>query len=281
MHKIIYLFWILVAIAITGCGGSDSVEGMLAAGNEAFEERNYTEAREYYLRGLAIDNKSRDLLLACGRAYQQDYLLDSAIYYFKRADLMQPGDREINEEIREVAKALGDWQNAIDAIETLARLDGTQEPYHIELADLRLKNNQPGRAYYHARHALLAGPDIPGLYIQTASMATTYDSVEVAIEVLDAGIAKFGPMDQFVVNRAMLQAGQGNFGQAEVALRTVIDQSGIPQPALTLNLANVLAAQPQRAKKEEALRLYEEIREVMSHSFPIDSLMQAVREALE
>jgi len=272
---------LLLVAVFAGCGSGDSIEELLQAGDEAFEERNYTQAREYYLRGLEIDSKNRDLLLACGKAYRQDFMLDSAIYFFKRADLMQREDREINEQIREVAKALGDWQNAIDAIETLARLDGTMEPYHVELADLRLKNNQPGRAFYHARNALLAGPDIPGLYIQTASMAASYDSVEVAIEILDSAVAKFGPLDQFVVNRAMLQAYTGNFGQAEAALRSVIDQSENPRPALKMNLANILAAQPQRAKKEEALQIYEEIREVISRDFPVDSLIQVLRNELK
>ena len=281
MKATLYILGLLLTALFAGCGSGDSIEELLQAGNEAYEKRNYTEAREYYLRGLEIDNKNRDLLLACGKAYRQDYMLDSAIHYLKRADLMQREDREINEEIRDVAKTLGDWQNAIDAIETLARLDGTLEPYHVELADLRLKNNQPGRAFYHARRALLTGPDIPGLYIQTASMAATYDSTEVAIEILDSAIAKFGPQEQFVVNRAMLQAYSGNLGEAEAALRVVIDQSEILQPALKMNLANILASQPQRAKKEEALRLYEEIRDVISRDFPVDSLMQVLRDELD
>ncbi|MCK4857047.1 MAG: hypothetical protein KAT58_03670 [candidate division Zixibacteria bacterium] len=281
MKITIFILGLLAAAVLAGCGSGDSIEELLKTGNEAFEERDYAEARECYLRGLEIDNKNRDLLLACGKAYRQDYMLDSAIYYFKRADLMQRNDREINEQIREVAKSLGDWQNAIDAIETLARLDGTKEPYHVELADLRLKNNQPGRAYYHARRALLASPDLPGLYVQTSSMAAKYDSTEVAIEILDSAIVKFGPKDQFVVNRAMLLAYSGNLGEAEVALRSVISQSENQPPALKMNLANILAAQPQRAKKEEALLLYEEIRDVMSHDFPIDSLMQVIRDELE
>ena len=280
MNTTLSVLGLLAAVALAGCGDGDSIEDLLKAGNEAYEKRDYAEARGFYLRGLEIDNKSRDLLVACGKAYRQDYMLDSAIYYLKRADLMQREDREINEQIREVAQELGDWQNAIDAIEALGRLDGTMEPYHVELADLRLKNNQPGRAFYHARQALLSSPDIPGLYIQTSSMAVTYDSVEVAIEILDAAIAKFGPLDQFVVNRAMLLAYSGNFVQAEVALREVINQSEIPQPGLKMNLANVLAAQPQRAKKEEALSLYGEIRDVVSSDFPVDSLMQALREQI-
>ena len=281
MKTTICMLGLLAAAIIAGCGSSDSIEEILKAGNKAFEERNYTEARGHYLRGLEIDSKNRDLLLACGKAYRQDYLLDSAMYYFKRADLMQREDREINEQIREVAKELGDWQNAINAIETLARLDSTMKPYHVELADLRLKNNQPGRAFYHARKALFSSPDIPGLYIQTASMAASYDSVGVAIEILEAAIAKFGPQDQFVVNRAMLLAYTGHYSQAEAALRSVINQSETPLPALKMNLANILAAQPQRAKKEEALQIYEEIRDVVYRDFPVDSLMQALRNELK
>jgi tetratricopeptide (TPR) repeat protein len=281
MKKTICLLGFLVTALCAGCGTGDSVDELLKAGNEAYDERNYTQAREYYLRGLEIDNQDRDLLLACGKAYRQDYMLDSAIYYFKRADLMHPDDREVNEQVREVAKTLGDWQNAIDAIEVLARLDGTKEPYHVELAELRFKNNQPARSLYHARCAILAGVDLPGLYLQAASLATTMDSIDVAIEVLDVAIAKYGPREQFLTNRASLLAYKGNMRQAEGDLRLIISQSNSPPPGLKLNLANVLGAQPERAKKEEALRLYEEVRDLMSQQYPIDSLMQALRDELE
>ncbi len=284
MKKTICILGMLISAfsaILTGCGSGDSIDDLLKAGNEAYESRDYAAARGYYLRGLEIDSKNRDLLLACGRAYRQDYMLDSAIYFLKRADLMQREDREINEEIREVATALGDWQNAIDALEALGRLDGSQDAYHVELADLRLKNNQPGRAYYHARRAIMAGPDIPGLYIQTASMAADYDSIGVAIEVLDAAIAKFGPLEQFVVNRAMLLAFAGNLREAEGTLRSVLGQSDTPQPGIKMNLASILAAQPERAKKEEALALFEEIRSQVGPNFPIDSLMQVLRDEMK
>ena len=41
------------------------------------------------------------------------------------------------------------------------------------------------------------------MYLQTATWAATYDSMSVAFELLDSAIEKFGPLDQFVVNKAL------------------------------------------------------------------------------
>lgn len=277
----LFLWFLVLTIMLSGCGGSDSIEALRAAGQEAYERRDYAEAREYYLQALTLDNKNRDLLVECALAYRQDYLFDSALYYLKRADLMHPNDREINEHIREVAVALGDWPNALDAIEAMARMGDGQDMYAAELADLWLKNGQPGRSYYWGRRALLAGSDNPALYLQTSTMAANYDSVEVAVEILDSAIARFGPLDQFLVNKAMLLSFFGQNVKAEQILRPIVERDDPPVPSLQLNLANILAAQPNRAKKEEALRLYEEIRDILAPNYPIDSLIKAVRNDLE
>ncbi len=269
----------LLGLLLAGCA-SESVEELHAAGRKAYDNRDYAEARAFYLRAITRETTDRDLLLDCARAYRQDYMYDSAMYYLKRADLIHPDDRELNEQIREVAIALGDWQNAINAIEALARTGDGLEPHHAELADLWVRNGHEGRAFYHARHALLERVDNPALYLQTANWAAEFDSMEVAFELLDTAIAVFGPLDQFVVNKALYLSFVGENRQAEQLLRPVVEGEDPPIPTMQLNLANVLAKMPGRVKRQEALRIYEEIQPLLQGQYPIDSLIQVVRSSL-
>jgi Flp pilus assembly protein TadD len=271
---------LLIGATLGGCG-ADSFEDLKASGQGALEKRQFAEARGYFRQALALDNKDRDLLLLSAQACREDFLYDSAMYFLKRADLMHPGDLEIKGRIKGLAIALGDWQNAIDAIEAMARAGDTSEHYHEELTDLRMRNGQPGRAFWHARRAVASGSENPSLFLQTATWAANYDSLQVAIEILDSAISKFGPQDQFVVNKAMLLAYDGQYRKAEGMLRPIIAQTDPPNPSLVLNLANILAGQPERSKKEEAISLYEEIRPVLAGAYPIDSLIQQVRRDLE
>jgi tetratricopeptide (TPR) repeat protein len=276
------LFFVLglLCLLLVGCA-SESVEELRAKGRKAYDRRDYAEAREYYLRAITEETTNRDVLLELARAYRQDYMFDSAMYYLKRADLLHPLDRELNEEIREVAIALGDYPNAISAVETLARIDDDFGPYHAQLADLWVRNGHEGRAFYHARRALLQRMDNPAMYLQTANWAAKFDSMDVAFELLDSAIAIFGPLDQFVVNKALYLSYVGKYREAEKLLRPVVERDSPPNPSMQLNLANVLANHPGRVKREEALRIYEEIRPILAGQYPIDSLIDAVRSRLE
>lgn len=281
MNRLIIAAWLSFAAVLTACGSPETVEELRAAGETAMERREYAEARGYFRRAITIETKNRDLLFLVAEACRLDYKYDSALYFLKRADLMHPGDIEINRQIHEIAIGLGDWQNAIDAIETMARAGDTVDQYHAQLADLWFRNGQGGRAYHHARRALLSRPDNQAIYLQTATWAARYDSLEVALEILDEAISKFGPQNQFVVNKAMLLSYAGQNRRAEGILRPLIEQRDPPDPTLQLNLANILAAQPERHKKEEALRIYEQIRDILAGAYPVDSLMQHVRTQLE
>ncbi|MCX6834241.1 MAG: hypothetical protein NTW07_03760, partial [candidate division Zixibacteria bacterium] len=195
---------LLTGLVLSGCFGSDSLEGLKKSGYKSLEKKEYAQAREYFLKALDLDARDKDVLVGLAQAYRQDSRYDSAIYYFRRADIMHPKDREILQQIREVAVALGDWQTAIDAIESMVRLGDALEPWHEQLADLWLKKGEQGRAFYHARRAIIYGTDNPMIYLQTANWAAQYDSMSVAFDVLDSAIAKFGPSGQFLVNKALL-----------------------------------------------------------------------------
>jgi len=281
LRSCLYCLTLAAILAVTGCGGSESVEELRAAGQQALADRQYAAARGYFLRALQIDTADKEALMGVAEAYRLDYRLDSAIYYLKRADLMHPKDRQITEQIRVVAIALGDWKNAISAIEEMVRMGDGWEPWYEQLADLWMRNGEPGRAFYYARRAILRGTENPALYLQTSNWAARYDSLGVAIEILDSATARFGPMDEFVVNKALLLSYSGQHRRAEALLRPVVEGDSLPVPTLQLNLANILAAQPEKAKKQEALRIYQEIRDVLVGGYPVDSLIQAVTNELK
>lgn len=50
---------------------------------------------------------------------------------------------------------------------------------------------------------------------------------------------------------------------------------------MQLNLANILAAQPEKAKKREALGIYRQLRNSLAGRFPIDSVIQALSEQVK
>ena len=278
--------WYLLVVAalvvvLGGCFGSESLEDLRAQGQEALEKREYAKARGLFAQALEQDARDKEALVGLAQAYRSDSRYDSAIYYFKRADLLHPKDREILQQIREVAIALADWPNAINAIESMIRMGDPQDIWHEQLADLWLRNGQPGRAYYHARRAIIYGTDDPAVYLQAANTAAKFDSNEVALELFDSAIAKFGPLDPFVVNKAIFLSTIGQLRQAEAIMRDVVARSNPPVPDLQLALAGILADQPERAKKSEARAIYREIGERFPGQYPVDSLISILNEQLK
>jgi len=272
---------LLVGVVLFGCFGSDSLEELRKSGYDSMEKREYAQARKCFLKALELDARDKEALVGLAQAYRRDSRYDSAIYYFKRADLMHPKDREILQQIREVAVALGDWQNAINAIESMIRLGDSKDMWHEQLADLWLKNGQPGRAFFHARRAIVYGTDNPAIYLQAANWAAQHDSISAAFELFDSAIAKFGPLDPFVVNKALLLSMTGQHGQAEALIREAVGRENPPLPDLRFNLANILANRPERAKKQEALTIYRELGDRYPGQFPVDSLISAVSAQLK
>jgi tetratricopeptide (TPR) repeat protein len=265
-----------LVLVLGGCFGSDSLENLRAQGREAMDKREFAKARGYFSKALEVDARDKEALVGLGQAYRSDSRYDSAIYYFKRADLLHPKDREILQQIREVAIALGDWQNAINAIESMIRMGDSMDPWHEELADLWLKNGQVARAFYHARRAIVYGTNNPAVYLLAANNAAKYDSVDVALELCDSAIAKFGPLDPFVVNKALLMSSTGQPRQAEAIMRELVARDNPPLPNMQFVLASILAAQPEGAKKAEALALCREIEQLHPGEFPVDSLVAFV-----
>jgi tetratricopeptide (TPR) repeat protein len=270
---------LVILAGLLGCS-DNSIEAHRERGKDYYNDGNYREARQEFLAGLAQNPSDEDLLYFAGLAYQKDYMYDSAMYYFKRADIMNPDNREINQQIYQLAIQLNDYANAVSAIDVLARTGDGFEMYYEQLADLYEKNDQPGLAYYWARKATVAGTNDPDVFLLAAGRAADYDSIKVALELLDTAIVKFPDDPRFPGTKALILLYNGHPGQAEAILRPIVE-SGLPgMENMEFTLARALAAQNIRSKKEEALQILEKLRPALPPQTGIDSLITNLKEDL-
>ena len=70
---------------------------------KAFLDGQYAEARVNLLQALQEKTSDKDLLYFTALAYQHDFIMDSAFYYMKRANLLHPNDRELTEQFYDIA----------------------------------------------------------------------------------------------------------------------------------------------------------------------------------
>ncbi|MFQ6008233.1 MAG: tetratricopeptide repeat protein [Candidatus Zixiibacteriota bacterium] len=265
---------------LCNCGQDPkTVEQLQQAGEEAFVNQDYAKARSYLLQAVAKKPSDPQLLYLLGISYQRDYLYDSAFYYLKRAAILYPDDRETNLALYEVAKALGDWKSAIKAIHVLIKTGDASEQYDRELAELNLRNENYHVAYHFYRKLLEREPDNPNHYLIVANLAISLDSVDAALRVIDSAIGQFGQREELQLNKGMYLIAAGKYQESEAIFRSLLAQDST-STAYKLNLANALASQDSKAKKEEAYQLYQDIKEKVGPKFKVDSLLQALKEEL-
>lgn len=278
MKKII-LF--LVIIFIAGCGSEPTTyEELIAAGKKEFLSDNYVKARNLLSQALKLDQSSRDALYFLGMSYQREYRLDSAFYYLKRADILNPKDREINMALYHIGVELNEYDNTIKAINVLIGTGDAPEKYYKQLIDLNLKVEHPYVAMLYARKQLQADSTDPANYLKLANIASMIDSVEYAVEIIDKAIDKFGADKQFIMNRAIYLSKRGQVAQSEKIIRDLMAQNP-DDDMIKLNLANVLTIQTNREKKLEGYNLLKEIKNSVGQVYNIDSIMTVLENELD
>lgn len=274
------VFLVILLGVISGCGKEPVTFSELKdAGQKAFVEGNYAEARGYLLEALKKNQSDRDVLYFLGVSYQRDFMYDSAMIYLKRADLLHKNDREINKAIYSIAQELNEYKYGLDALNVLVKTGDSEDRYLGQLADLNYAVGYKIPAYRYYRKMLDKEPDNINLYFTTANVASQIESVHVALDLMNQAIERFGDKEQFQINRAIYLAGLKQFTEAERIMRSYIGKTENPQ-VLKLNLANVLSKQSSRKKKEEGLRLYKELREEVPSMTILDSTITALEEEL-
>ncbi len=271
---------VLLLLCLAACSNKMNVEELKKEGQKAFLNKQYKEARVFFHKVLQEKPSERDVLYFIGMAYRRDQIYDSALIFLKRAQLLYPADRELNQELLEVATGIENWQVALSAVQGLIGSGEPESKYYAEQADLWAKLQYAGNAYYWARKALTQDTSNPGLWVMTANYAAQVDSPDVALMLIDSAIAKFGEDDRFTGNRATFLSAKGEYKQAEALLRSLMAKD-TANTYYKLNLANVLAAQKEFPKKREARDLYVLLKGKLGKEFKLDSLISSLDSTLK
>lgn len=266
-------FLIAVIAVCLGCSAVDNFEDLRRSGIHAYERGDYEKARERLLKAYRLNPSDRDNLYYLGLSYQMDAHYDSALHYLRLAEILNPDDKEIKNAVYQVAYALGDWENALQMKRELYLRGDDDALQHAEdLVELDSRTGRGMAAFYYARELLKESPDDPNRYLQFANACIIVDSSHLALRAMDSAIARFGPEDIFLSNKALYYAYRLDYDTAEAIFRALVARDTL-DVAFKVNLANCLSSQEPREKKLEALEIYREIQPVVDVRHKVDSLI--------
>ena len=269
------LFVLTVTMMISCAGEPETFDELVKAGERSFVDGDYFKARGYLSGALKQKPSDRQVLYLLGLTYSRELMYDSAAFYLGRADILYPGDREINTALYEATINCEDFKAARNALRTLI---ATGDPIdnHLEtLAKLSLEIEDISFAHHYYLQLLEREPDNPNRYVQVGNTAADLGSLSVAIEIVDSAIEKFGPNESFLANKGTYLAAQRKYSEAEQIFRSLLadDTAAV---AYQLNLASVLAEQDKRAKRQEALKLFREVRATLGANRLVDSTIRVL-----
>ncbi len=275
---------LILLVGLVGCGDELTFEELTAKGKKAFVEKDYKTARETLKSALMVEPSNREILYFIGMSYRKEFILDSALLYLKKLDLLYPDDRETHLQLHDIAVRLEDWENARTALAGLVRTGDNIELYYEKFSEYWAKDDNPLNGYFFIKKALEVNSEDPNLYIQAGNLASIVKEGSEAVVWMDSAITRFGTNDAFLSNKALFLARESKYDLAELIYRDLLsrDTSYIPGK---LNLANSLASQDVQSKKREALVYYKSIKSQatlqMMAELPIDSIITALEVELK
>jgi len=250
-----------------------------AAGIKAYTSQNYGEARTFLTRAAHMKGSDRDLLYFLAVCYQRDFILDSAFFYIRRADILFPNDREIASTMYSIAPQVQEWDAAVRAIETLIATGDPAGQYYHERAIYHKNLGNQYLSFLDFEKAKQVDSTNPTRYLELASAAAAAESIPYGLAIIDTAIEKFGVNDQFLSNRAVLFSFQQRLEESEAILRDLVARR--PESfEFKLNLANTLASQSNISKKKEALAIYMQIEPNTDPTWKVDSLITVLKDEL-
>lgn len=260
--------------------GKKSPEAYREEGKKLFGQEKYAEAREAFGKALANTPSDRELLYLMGMAYRKDQMYDSALSALRRVDLLYPNDREINQNLYDVAMALNDWAIARSALKGLIDMNAAPpHPWKL-MADLWRRSDHPGNTYYATKLALKDDREDIDLWVLAANSAYLVDSAQASLAYIDTAISKFGERDILLANRATYLNFINKYDSAEAIFRGLLAKdTGSSQ--YQLNLAHSLSSQSSRAKREEALSLYKKVQPKLGPEFKLDSIIKDLEDKVK
>ena len=279
---LIALIVVLAQFPLAGCSGDSAGDGdYQKLGMKAFSDGNYPKAREYLRKALEKRPSDKDLLYFTGLAYQRDFVLDSAFYFIKRTSLLYPDDKEVLEQLYAVASMVGEYNDARKALMDLIAKGDPLEKHLENLVDMLYKSGSIANLYYYlVKWYREYGLEDQSRFRLLASYAAKVDSFEVANEVLDSAVKRWGDSDDFELVRSEILFNEGKMADAEKILRALVAKYPDNLDFKT-NLANCLSNQNKIPKIDEALDIMKSIRAQVSDRAKIDSVITQMEDHRE
>ena len=274
------VFLLAAVVLVAACGKApETTEELTKAGERAFVEEDYYQARLYFSEALAKKPSDGRLLYLLGTTYHRELMYDSAVFFLKRADLLYPNDRETNLILHEAGTEARDWEIARSALRVLIETGDSENDHLDELAQLSLLTEDYAYANHYYRKLLEKEPDNPDRYIQVANTWAELGYMKEAIAMTDSAIEVFGPQEQFISNKGLYYAVKTDYEASERIFRSLLSQDSTVR-VYQLNLANALASQNDREKKREAYRIYRDLQTVAGAELRIDSMISVLETEL-
>ena len=274
------LLWLVIpALMLVACDMEPKTIGELEkAGKEAFLKEDYAKARDYLGKAVTLKSSDRDILYFLGLSYKRDYMMDSALFYLKRTDILHPNDREVNLSIYPIAAELKEWELAARAVNVMIATGDPIEKYRERLADLNVKMENYFVAFLHARALLEMEPENPGRYYQLSLISFKLDSLNYSLDIIEQAMDKFGENPRFLSQKGLILSEKKEYAAAERIFRPLLaaDSSAMTK----WNLAGALANQDKRSKKQEAYELYQQVKDILGPQFQIDSSLSVLEQEL-
>lgn len=270
----------LMVIVCAGCSKEpQSVDEMREAGKRAYVSQQFDTARQYLGKVVAQNPRDRQGLYFLGLAYSQDLKYDSALYYLGRADLLYPNDRETNLELYRIGMTTGEAEVAVKAINVLIATGDPAANYYEDLAQMHVKQEKYYIANRYFRLLLEQEPDNPQRYLDASSSLAQIDSLDLALDIIDSALVRFGPRPELRLNKALFLVAEDRYAEGERILRELV-ASDTANVSYKINLAHTLGLQDDKHKRREAYDLYLQLKGRVSQEFAIDSLLSVLQAEL-
>ncbi|HHI02400.1 MAG TPA: tetratricopeptide repeat protein, partial [candidate division Zixibacteria bacterium] len=192
--KRLLIFFILIGLtAVLGCDKAEDFDSLAKAGLEAYQEADYNEAVHLIGKALHLEPSDRDMLYHMGLSFARLDLLDSALVYMHRADILYPADYEINKELFRLCSLTEDYECALEAVRMMIANGDSEKMFWIPLADLNffLGKYQLARKYYQL---LINDDPNEGRYRWNLSECyAKMDRPDEAVRVLTEAVDRLGP----------------------------------------------------------------------------------------
>ncbi|UCD94204.1 MAG: tetratricopeptide repeat protein [Candidatus Zixiibacteriota bacterium] len=271
------LFCLVFAVQ---CGKETKDTGaLLQAGRQALDSGDFNTAINLFKEALEQKPSDRDLLYYLAISYKRFDLIDSAYYYFRRARVYSPRDRDINKELVELCPIYGDYDCAINAIAVMVVTGDNEKMYWPVLAELYYRKNDPDMAVKYYRLLIDDDPDDKSYYLPLATTLSQMGQFEQSNQVLLLAEKNLGPSSEGFANIAVNYINLERFDKAEEFFRKslAVNPENIP---VWINLAQILSSRNDVAKKREALEIYKRYQAETPRAYNLDSVIAALESEL-